>query len=81
MPAAAPPLRLVHVITSLKLGGAQMHLYRTVSRFNPEKIASVVISLASGGKISRLLRDAGIPVYEVGLQPGDLDHPERKPGT
>ncbi|MGQ9688305.1 MAG: glycosyltransferase, partial [Desulfobaccales bacterium] len=70
MSAAALPLRLAHVITSLKLGGAQMHLYRVVTRFSPEKIASVVISLVSGGQVARLIRDAGLPVQEVGMQPG-----------
>lgn len=66
---AREPVRIVHLITSLKVGGAQMHLLRTVSRFSPARIRSAVISLARGGRLARELRQAGIPVYELGLTP------------
>jgi glycosyltransferase involved in cell wall biosynthesis len=69
VPAKETPLRLVHLITSLNLGGAQMHLVKTVPRFCPERIASTVISLAPGGKVAQFLRAAGLPVYDVGMLP------------
>jgi glycosyltransferase involved in cell wall biosynthesis len=68
------PLRLVHLITSLNVGGAQMHLYKTVTRFRPEKIASTVISLVPGGKVAQLLQAEGVPVLDLGMRPG-CPHP------
>jgi glycosyltransferase involved in cell wall biosynthesis len=66
----AKPLRLVHLITSLQVGGAQAHLVKTVSRFRPERIASTVISLVPGGRMAQELRTAGIPVLSLGMRPG-----------
>jgi len=67
------PLRILHLISSLHVGGAQMHLYRTVTRFNPEKISSLVVSLVRSGKIGTLIQAHGIPVFDLGLRPGSLN--------
>jgi len=64
------PLHLLHLITSLHVGGAQMHLYKTVTRFNPERIASTVVSLVPPGKIGQLLKEQGVPVLDLGMRPG-----------
>lgn len=64
------PLRLMHLITSLNVGGAQMHLYKTVTRFDPEKVASTVVSLVSPAKVGELLNEKGIPVLSLGMQKG-----------
>lgn len=64
------PLRLVHLITSLNVGGAQMHLYKTVTRFRPDKITSTVVSLVPGGKIAQLLQSQGVSVIDLGMRPG-----------
>lgn len=73
MAAKEAPLRLVHLITSLNVGGAQMHLYRTATRFNKERIASTVVSLVPGGKIAELLRAQGVLVMDLGMRPGCPD--------
>ncbi|MEJ2071726.1 MAG: hypothetical protein P8X58_15210 [Syntrophobacterales bacterium] len=65
-------LRILHLITSLQVGGAQMHLYKTVTRFRPERIASLVVSLAGPGKVGRLLQGQGIPVLDLGMRPGSF---------
>jgi glycosyltransferase involved in cell wall biosynthesis len=70
VPATEKPLHLVHLITSLNVGGAQMHLYKTVTRFQPDKIASTVISLVPGGKVAQLLQDQGVSVLDLGMRPG-----------
>jgi glycosyltransferase involved in cell wall biosynthesis len=64
------PLRILHLITSLNVGGAQMHLYKTVSRFHPEKVASLVVSLAPPGKIGQLIQGQEIPVIGLGMRRG-----------
>jgi glycosyltransferase involved in cell wall biosynthesis len=67
------PLRILHLITSLNVGGAQMHLYKTVTRFHPERIASLVVSLASPGKIGQLIQGQEIPVMGLGMRRGRLN--------
>jgi|UniRef100_A0A7V6A6B0 glycosyltransferase involved in cell wall biosynthesis len=47
-----------------------MHLYKSVTRFRPDKIASTVISLVPGGKIAHLLQSRGISVIDLGMRPG-----------
>lgn len=69
MATAAQPLRVVHLITSLNVGGGQMDLYKAVTRFDPAKISSTVISLAPPGKIANWLEDQGIPVLTLNLHP------------
>jgi len=64
------PLRIVHLITSLNVGGGQMDLYKAVTRFDPAKITSTVISLLSPGKIGALLGEKGIPVLSLGMRNG-----------
>jgi glycosyltransferase involved in cell wall biosynthesis len=64
------PLRILHVITSLNVGGAQMHLYKTATRFHPGKVASLVVSLAPPGKIGKLMQEQKIPVMDLGMRRG-----------
>lgn len=70
MVTAEQPLRVVHLITSLNVGGGQMDLYKAVTRFDPAKISSTVISLAPPGKIAQWLEARGIPVFSLNLHPG-----------
>lgn len=64
------PLRVMHLITSLNVGGAQMDLYKAIVRFNPERISSTVVSLVPTGKIGKLIETRGIPVLSLGMHPG-----------
>ncbi len=64
------PLHVMHLITSLNVGGAQMDLYKAIVRFNPERISSTVVSLVPPGKIGKLIENRGIPVLSLGMHPG-----------
>lgn len=64
------PVSVAHLITSLHVGGAQMHLLRTVSRFDPRLVRSVVISLVPPGRVGRLLAARGLPVMSLGMAKG-----------
>lgn len=66
-------LRVVHVITGLEVGGAEMMLYRLVTRLHPAEIACVVVSLQGEGEIGRRLRARGVPVHALGMRPGVPD--------
>jgi len=60
-------LRVIHLITSLETGGAQMMLYKLVSSINSHKFESYVISLKNKGTIGENIKNIGIPVYALGL--------------
>ena len=63
----ARPLRVMHVITDLDTGGAEMMLYKVLSQMQQIGVHSEVISLqdigAVGGKISRL----GVKVHALNM--------------
>lgn len=64
------PLRILHVITGLDAGGAESMLAALVAAPSGGALAHHVVSLKSGGFHARALRDAGVPLLELGLAPG-----------
>lgn len=70
MSSPPAPVKVVHLITSLVVGGAQMHVYKTVTRFDPRRIHSTVVSLVPPGPVGALLKEDGIPVYHLGMAKG-----------
>lgn len=65
-------MKIVYVITSLSMGGAQNMLYKILSRLNRERFTSVVVCLTDGGIWSDRIAHLGIPVHTINLQPGKL---------
>jgi glycosyltransferase involved in cell wall biosynthesis len=61
-------IRLVHVITGLKTGGAEMMLYKLLSHIDRNKFDCQVISLTDKGVIGPKIQALGIPVFSVGLR-------------
>ena len=62
-----PPLKVLHLITSLERGGAQTMLVKLAQQADRARIAPVVASLIDGGSNAAELRAAGIPVHGLGL--------------
>lgn len=63
------PPHILHIITTLRTGGAERMLTRII--FETQKdVSHAVISLTSGGEFSEQLRHANIPVYSL-----DMDAP------
>jgi len=67
------PVKTLHVITDLGMGGAEITLYRLLSRLDPLLFQSEVISLTDDGPIGGLIRSLGIPVTSLGFTPGIPD--------
>ncbi len=61
---------MVHLITSLHVGGAQMHLYRTLCQFDSRRFQSTVISLVRPGKVGEMLAARGVRVLTPGMAKG-----------
>jgi glycosyltransferase involved in cell wall biosynthesis len=65
-----PPVRILHLITSLNTGGAEMSLARLVSGMNRDKFESRVVSLIPLGPVGGQIQQQGIPVESLEMPPG-----------
>jgi glycosyltransferase involved in cell wall biosynthesis len=63
-------IRVTHIITDLLPGGAEIMLYRLLSRMDTARFENEVISLTSMGSIAEKIRAAGIPVRTLGMKRG-----------
>ncbi|MEY2858880.1 MAG: hypothetical protein RLZZ74_3193, partial [Cyanobacteriota bacterium] len=63
-------IKLVFVITALGTGGAEMMLYKLLTRINRDRYSPSVISLIDGGVFIGRFHDLDIPVKTLGMKPG-----------
>lgn len=61
---------VVHVITGLQTGGAELMLARLVERQEQSRFRDVVVCLTGDGPTAERIRDAGVTVHLLGLRPG-----------
>lgn len=73
MADAAPPPAVLHVITSLGLGGAENALTTLLTRTALGHATVGVVSLVPGGANADRLRAAAIPTSDLGMRPGCPD--------
>lgn len=64
-----PLPHITHIITGLSLGGAEQALLRLVRAGQGKLFNNHVISLQAGGSLVAAFEEAGVPVYELGLNP------------
>ena len=65
--ARSAPIEVMHVITSLDVGGAETMLAQLVASDTSGTVSHGVVSLKPGGALRASLEDAGIPVTDVGV--------------
>ena len=65
-------VRIVHVITSTRVGGAEMMLYKVLSRLDHKRFQSIVVSLESPGTLSEWIERLPHPVYSLHVRSGRL---------
>ena len=68
-----PAYRILHVISGLHIGGAEMALHRLLSVMDREIFQSAVISLTSDHPVGEMIRKIGVPVTSLGFKPGTLN--------
>jgi glycosyltransferase involved in cell wall biosynthesis len=61
---------ILHIITDLSTGGAEMMLYKLLSYGSKEKHKATVISLTDIGSVGRKIEALGIPVKALGMRRG-----------
>jgi len=64
------PIKILHLITGLNTGGAEISLYRLLSEMDRRQYENQVISLIPIGPIGEKLVSAGIRVRSLNMRPG-----------
>ncbi len=64
------PVRVLHVITGLGTGGAERMLARLLRYGDRERFRPVVVSLRDEGDLGASIRELGVPVLTLGMEPG-----------
>ncbi|MFC1883603.1 glycosyltransferase [Thermodesulfobacteriota bacterium] len=60
-------INILHLITSLEVGGAEMMLLRLVSLMDSERFSNHVVTLSNIGPVGRRIADIGIPVLALDI--------------
>ena len=63
-------IKIVHIITGLDTGGAEMMLYKLVSLHDRARFDVQVISLLPAGVLGKKIQDLGIPVHSMEMRAG-----------
>jgi len=70
MTVAEPGLRVMHVITGLDTGGAEMQLSHLALARRAAGAEDMVVSLLPGGALRARLEQAGVAVHDLGMRRG-----------
>src|SRR5439155_21093241 len=62
--------KVVHLITSLDSGGAEMMLVKLLGGIDRARFDACVVSMTNGGSLVRAIESLGIPVHTLGLRRG-----------
>lgn len=63
-------VRIVHLITSLEIGGAELVLYRLVTGMNSDIFQNIVVGMTPMGSVGTQLASEGIAVYSLNMARG-----------
>ena len=67
-----PPLKILHVITGLFTGGAEMMLAKLLAHLPANQTRHTVVSLTGSGPLAARIAGLGIPVITLGMNKGRL---------
>lgn len=62
------PIKVLHLITGLRTGGAEMMLFKLLGRMDRGRVLSSVVSLSSDGTLGERIRSLGVRVHSLGLR-------------
>jgi glycosyltransferase involved in cell wall biosynthesis len=64
----AGAMRVLHTITGVSMGGAEMMLYRLLARSDRDRFAPTILSLLRPGPIGERIRAMDVPVLTLGMR-------------
>lgn len=65
-----PTISIVHLITTLDAGGAEVMLYKTLSCMNRKRFRSIVVGMTDLGSVGKKINALGIEVETLGMRLG-----------
>lgn len=68
-------MKIVYVIVGLTTGGAEIMLYRILTRINRDRFSPSVVCLMDRGTLGDRIEALGIPVYTLGMKTGGVPTP------
>jgi glycosyltransferase involved in cell wall biosynthesis len=63
-------IKIIHIITGLNTGGAEMMLYKLLYRTDRNRFEQTVISLSGHGTVGERIEGLNIPVIDIGMKHG-----------
>ena len=66
-------MKILHIISGLSTGGAEIMLYKLLSVIDRDIFKSVVISLTDEGSLGNNIKNLNIPVYKMNMTAGFLN--------
>jgi len=70
-----PAIKVIHLITGLDVGGAEMMLYQLLAHMDRSAFPSEVISLTDIGPVGEKIQALGVPVRALGIGRSGLPNP------
>ncbi|MDQ1638987.1 MAG: hypothetical protein QOF62_2326 [Pyrinomonadaceae bacterium] len=67
MRAQSDPIKVLHVINDLSVGGAEMVLYRLLSAIDRRRFDCTVVSLKDNGTLRAQIAALGVPVHSLAI--------------
>ena len=61
-------IKILYIINDLSVGGAEMMLYRLLSKLNRERFHPTVVSLMDRGSLRGRVEELGVPVHRLGMR-------------
>lgn len=71
-PFSARKIKILHVITGLNTGGAEMMLLKLVSNIDPQNFQNVIVTLMDGGDLLQDFEAKGVKVQSLGMEKGSV---------
>jgi glycosyltransferase involved in cell wall biosynthesis len=62
-------IKVMHIITDLQIGGAEMMLYKLLSFMDHSQFENIVVSLSDHGMLESQIKELGVPVCNLGMKP------------
>ena len=69
------PIRILHIINDLSLGGAEMMLFKLLNGQDQRNYAAAVISLGRRSNLDERIENLSVPVHNIGMSPSRLPTP------
>jgi glycosyltransferase involved in cell wall biosynthesis len=63
-------IKVMHVISDLSIGGAEMALYKLLAKTNRQRFEPIVVSLCDHGVLRERIEALGVAVHTAGMKPG-----------